>query len=109
MNNIRQKKFQIKFQDDRGFSKERIRGKDNRHSRNAANEFKALTQRNRDASVSEKSLMGFHVPSDAFDPKNGIESWPSEYNHPKRKKVNQNIKDKKGEKNGTIYIRNTKI
>lgn len=33
MNNIRQKKFQIKFQDDRGFSKERIRGKDKRQLR----------------------------------------------------------------------------
>lgn len=44
--------------------------------------------------------MGFHIPSDAFDPKNGIESWPSEYKHPKRKKVNQNVGDKKGEKNG---------
>lgn len=96
MNNLRWKKFWIRFQGDGRFSKERIK----RHSRNAANEFKACTQRNRDASVSEKPLMGFHVPSDAFDPKNGIESWPSEYKHPKRKKVNQNVEDKKGEKNG---------
>lgn len=72
----------------------------NQSLRNAANEFKAHTQRSRDASVSEKPLMGFHVPSDAFDPKNGIESWPSEYKHPKRKKMNQNVEDKKGEKNG---------
>lgn len=96
MNKLRWKNFWIKFQDDMGISKERIK----RHSRNAANEFKVLTQRNRDTFVSEKPLMGFHVPSDAFDPKNGIESWPSEYKHPKRKKVDQNVENKKGEKNG---------
>lgn len=73
---------------------------ENQSLRNAANGFKARTQRSRGASVSEKPLMGFHVPSDAFDPKNRIELWPSEYKHPKRKKVNQNVEDKKGEKHG---------
>lgn len=55
------------------------------------------TQRSKDMSVSEKPLMGFHVPSDAFEPKNRIETWPSEYKHPKRKRVNQDVEDRKGE------------
>lgn len=100
MNNFHWKTFWIKFRDNGRFSKERIKGKDKRYLRNAASEFKARMQCGRDASVSEKPLMGFHVPSDAFDPKNQIESWPSEYKHPKRKKANQVVEGEKGEKNG---------